>query len=476
MQRKLILVLSFLMPILCLGASGDHTGSLHLDGSIENMTIIWVVPFAGILLSIAIFPLVLPEFWHHNFGKVSLFWASILIIPFLIKEGVSVTLYELLHVGLLEYVPFIILLLALFTISGGVKLTGTLVGTPIVNLLIILIGTLLASWMGTTGASMLLIRPLINANKHRKNKVHIIVFFIFLVANIGGSLTPLGDPPLFLGFLKGVDFFWTTSVMLLPMLFMVVSLLIIFYFLDSYYLKKENIKIDSSGEKIKLGVEGVFNLGLILGVIGAVLISGFWKPHISYEIYHGVHLELQNITRDLLLLVLAYASWTYTPQQIRKDNEYTWFPIIEVAKLFAGIFITIIPAIAILKAGTNGVLAGIISSVSNENGPINMMYFWYTGVLSSFLDNAPTYLVFFNTAGGDPIILMGEMKNTLLAISMGAVFMGANTYIGNAPNFMVKSISESSGIEMPSFFGFLFKWSIPILIPLFIIVSWLFFG
>ena len=476
MQRKLILVLSFLMPILCLGASGDHTGSLHLDGSIENMTIIWVVPFAGILLSIAVFPLVLPEFWHHNFGKVSLFWASILIIPFLIKEGVSVTLYELLHVGLLEYVPFIILLLALFTISGGVKLTGTLVGTPIVNLLIILIGTLLASWMGTTGASMLLIRPLINANKHRKNKVHIIVFFIFLVANIGGSLTPLGDPPLFLGFLKGVDFFWTTSVMLLPMLFMVVSLLIIFYFLDSYYLKKENIKIDSSGEKIKLGVEGVFNLGLILGVIGAVLISGFWKPHISYEIYHGVHLELQNITRDLLLLVLAYASWTYTPQQIRKDNEYTWFPIIEVAKLFAGIFITIIPAIAILKAGTNGVLAGIISSVSNENGPINMMYFWYTGVLSSFLDNAPTYLVFFNTAGGDPITLMGEMKNTLLAISMGAVFMGANTYIGNAPNFMVKSISESSGIEMPSFFGFFFKWAIPILLPLFIIVSWLFFG
>ena len=475
MQRKLIIVLSFFMPILCLGAGGDHGAGFHLDGSIENMGIIWVVPFAGILLSIAIFPLVLPEFWHHNFGKVSLFWASILIIPFLIKEGVSVTLYELLHVGLLEYVPFIILLLALFTISGGVKLTGTLVGTPIVNLLIILIGTLLASWMGTTGASMLLIRPLINANKHRKNKVHIIVFFIFLVANIGGSLTPLGDPPLFLGFLKGVDFFWTTSVMLLPMLFMVVSLLIIFYFLDSYYLKKENIKIDSSGEKIKLGVEGVFNLGLILGVIGAVLISGFWKPHISLEIYHGVHLELQNITRDLLLLVLAYASWTYTPQQIRKDNEYTWFPIIEVAKLFAGIFITIIPAIAILKAGTNGVLAGIISSVSNENGPINMMYFWYTGVLSSFLDNAPTYLVFFNTAGGDPITLMGEMKNTLLAISMGAVFMGANTYIGNAPNFMVKSISESSGIEMPSFFGFFFKWAIPVLLPLFIIVSWLFF-
>ena len=476
MYKKFLFYLIYLLPVFCFAAGGAHSGGAHLDGSIENMGIVWVIPFAGILLSIAIFPLVLPDFWHHNFGKVSLFWATLLIIPFLIKEGISVTLYELLHVGLLEYVPFIILLLALFTISGGVRLTGTLVGTPIVNLIIIAIGTLLASWMGTTGAAMLLIRPLINANKHRKNKVHIIVFFIFLVANIGGSLTPLGDPPLFLGFLKGVSFFWTTSAMLLPMIIMVVALLIIFYFFDSYYVKKENIKIDTSGEKVKLGIEGVFNLGLILGVIGAVLISGFWKPHISFEIYHGVHLELQNITRDILLLGLAYASWTYTPQQIRIDNEYTWFPIVEVAKLFAGIFITIIPAIAILKAGTNGALAFIISSVSNESGPINMMYFWYTGILSSFLDNAPTYLVFFNTAGGDPLVLMGELKNTLLAISAGAVFMGANTYIGNAPNFMVKSISESSGIEMPSFFGYFFKWAVPILMPLFIIVSWLFFG
>lgn len=475
MHRKLMGILFFLLPIICFGTGGDHGHVPHLVGSIDNMGIIWVVPFAGILLSIAIFPLVLPEFWHHNFGKVSLFWVTILIIPFLIKEGVTVTVYELLHVGLLEYIPFIILLLALFTISGGVRLTGTLVGTPIVNLLIILIGTLLASWMGTTGAAMLLIRPLINANKHRKNKVHIIVFFIFLVANIGGSLTPLGDPPLFLGFLKGVDFFWTTSAMLFPMLIMASALLVIFYFLDSYYLKKENVMIDTSGEKIKLGIEGTINLVFIVGVIGAVLISGFWKPHISFDVYHGVHLELQNIARDFMLLGLTYASWTYTSQQIRKDNEYTWFPIVEVAKLFAGIFITIIPAIAILKAGTNGALAGIINSVSNENGPVNIMYFWYTGVLSSFLDNAPTYLVFFNTAGGDPIVLMGEMKNTLLAISAGAVFMGANTYIGNAPNFMVKSISESSGIEMPSFFGYFFKWSIPILLPLFVIVSWIFF-
>ena len=475
MFKKLTFLLYFFLPIICLGADGGHGGNYHLDGSLENMGIIWVVPFVGILLSIAIFPLVLPDFWHHNFGKISLFWASLLIIPFIIKEGIGVTLYELLHVGLLEYVPFIILLLALFTISGGVRLTGTLVGTPIVNLSIILIGTFLASWMGTTGAAMLLIRPLINANKHRKNKVHVIVFFIFLVANIGGSLTPLGDPPLFLGFLKGVDFFWTTTAMFVPMLIMIVALSIIFFFLDSYYLKKEGIRLEPQKGKVKLGIEGVFNLGLIIGVIMSVLISGFWKPHISFEVYSGVHLELQNLTRDILLLILTYVSWTYTPQQIRKDNEYTWFPIVEVAKLFAGIFVTIIPAIAILKAGTNGALSSIINSVSNNGEPVNIMYFWYTGVLSSFLDNAPTYLVFFNTAGGDPITLMSELSNTLLAISAGAVFMGANTYIGNAPNFMVKSIAESSGVEMPSFFGFLFKWSIPFLVPLFIIVSWIFF-
>jgi Na+/H+ antiporter NhaD/arsenite permease-like protein len=442
----------------------------HLNGA--DLSILWVFPFAGILLSIAVCPLVAPHFWHQNFGKISAFWAILFIIPFLFKVGFIVTLYELLHVGLLEYVPFIILLLALFTISGGVQLTGALVGTPIINTSIILIGTILASWMGTTGAAMLLIRPLIRANKDRKNKVHVIVFFIFLVANIGGSLTPLGDPPLFLGFLKGVNFFWTTSAMMVPMLFMAISLLIIFFIFDTYLYKKENIKTVET--EIKIGIEGSFNLLLLLGVIGSVLLSGFWKPHIEFEVFH-VHVELQNVVRDILLLSLAFASWKLTSSKIREANEYTWFPIVEVAKLFAGIFVTIIPAIAILKAGTSGALGIVINSVSNESGPINYMYFWATGILSSFLDNAPTYLVFFNTAGGDAVQLMTDMSNTLLAISAGAVFMGANTYIGNAPNFMVKSISESSGIEMPSFFGYLFKWSLPILFPLFLIVTFLFF-
>ena len=332
----------------------------------EGLAIFWVIPFVGILLSIAIMPLVAEDFWHHNFGKISLFWATLLIVPLLMSQGFSITVYEILHVGLLEYIPFIILLLALFTISGGVRLKGTLVGTPTLNTIIIFIGTALASWMGTTGAAMLLIRPLIRANSHRKNKVHVIVFFIFLVANIGGALTPLGDPPLFLGFLKGVNFFWTTSAMFLPMLFLVISLLIIFFVLDTYLFKKENISIEKEENPEKLGLEGSFNLLLLAGVVGGVLLSGFWKPGISFSVYY-VDVELQNIVRDTLLLGLTYASWVLTSQSIRKANEYTWFPIVEVAKLFAGIFITIIPAIAILKAGTQGALSGVVASVTNKS-------------------------------------------------------------------------------------------------------------
>ena len=463
---KLITALFLLSTSLFAGSYGAP----HLEGG--DLSILWVIPFAGILLSIAIFPLVAPEYWHHNFGKVSAFWALLFVIPFLFSQGWQIVLYEVLHVGLLEYIPFIILLLALFTISGGVQLTGSLVGTPIINSAIILVGTLLASWMGTTGAAMLLIRPLLRANKERKHKVHIVIFFIFLVANIGGSLTPLGDPPLFLGFLKGVDFFWTTKAMFLPMLFMIISLLIIFYFYDTFqYRKESDLPVSTNNEKIS--VKGSFNLLLIFGVVCSVLLSGFWRPGIDFTIFH-VHVELQNLARDILLLILTYLSWTYTSKEIREGNEYTWFPIQEVAKLFVGIFITIIPAIAILKAGKSGALSSIINSVSSDTGPVNYMYFWLTGILSSFLDNAPTYLVFFNTAGGDAQVLMGELSQTLLAISAGAVFMGANTYIGNAPNFMVKSIAESSGIKMPSFFGYFF-YSLVILFPLFIVVSLLFF-
>ncbi|MEE9165929.1 MAG: sodium:proton antiporter, partial [Candidatus Neomarinimicrobiota bacterium] len=371
----------------------------------------------------------------------------------------------------------IILLFALFTIAGGIRLTGSLRGSPQVNLGFLILGTFLASWMGTTGAAMLLIRPLIRANRWREKKVHIVVFFIFLVANIGGSLTPLGDPPLFLGFLLGVDFFWTTVHMIKPMLLVVFILWVLFYLIDSYYFGQEvrHPPAEEGAETRRLGIEGSVNFVLLAGVVGSVLLSGLWNPHISFIIYH-VEVFLQNAVRDLLLLALVVLSWKLTPGEIRTKNEFSWFPMVEVGKLFAGIFVTIIPAIAILKAGEEGVLRSIVGVVSTPEGdPVNATYFWATGILSSFLDNAPTYLVFFNTAGGDATVLMYDISNTLLAISAGAVFMGANTYIGNAPNFMVRSIAQEMDVSMPSFFGYMFKYSLPILFPIFLLVTWFFF-
>ncbi len=458
-------------PAWAAGGAGAEYHGPHLDGA--GMSLIWVVPFVGILLSIALFPLLAPTFWHHHFGKVSAFWAAAFLVPFLLVYGFELTLYETLHVLLLEYIPFIILLLALFTVAGGVRLTGDLVGSPAVNTGMLAFGTVIASWMGTTGAAMLLIRPMIRANEWRRYQVHTVVFFIFLVANIGGSLTPLGDPPLFLGFLKGVEFFWTTTHMLPPMLLVAGLLLAIYYTLDTVLFRKEKAApANSSGER--LGIEGGINILLLGGVIGAVLLSGVWDSGIEFVIYH-VPVALQNLTRDVLLLLITWLSWRLTSRESRKANGFTWFPIVEVAKLFAGIFLTIVPAIAILRAGTDGALGSVVSLVTTPAGePIDAAYFWLTGVLSSFLDNAPTYLVFFNTAGGDAQELMGPLASTLLAISAGAVFMGANTYIGNAPNFMVRAIAEERGIPMPSFFGYMI-WSVGILLPLFVLTTFVFF-
>ena len=447
----------------------DHVP--HLDGG--ELSLLWAVPFAGILLSIALLPLLAPSFWHHHFGKLSALWAAAFLVPFGLRFGWDLALFEALHTALLEYFPFIILLLSLFTITGGLRVRTSRQGTPSFNTGLLAFGTFLASWTGTTGAAMLLIRPLLRANAWRRAKVHIVVFFIFLVANIGGSLTPLGDPPLFLGFLKGVDFFWPTRAMFLPMVVLAVLLLLIFYGIDRSMMARAGAPPPPADDEPGLRIEGTVNLVLLIGVVLAVLMSGVWDPGISFTLYH-VEVELQSLLRDLLLLLLAGASWWLTPMVTRTANEFSWFPIVEVAKLFAGIFITIIPAIAILRAGSAGALAPVVDAVNRNGEPVDAMYFWATGILSSFLDNAPTYLVFFNTAGGDAEILTGPLSSTLLAISAGAVFMGANTYIGNAPNFMVRAIAEERGVRMPSFFGYM-GWSCVILLPLFGLITWLFF-
>ncbi len=324
---------------------------------------------------------------------------------------------------------------------------------------------------------MLLIRPLLRANAHRRYRVHSVVFFIFLVANIGGSLTPLGDPPLFLGFLKGVSFFWTTTHLFVKTCCLALALLAIFFVVDSWLYKKEGSPVpphDPNGAEEKIGLDGSINLLFLLGVVFLVLGSGMVNWGTWIEIY-GVPVEGQNLMRDLLLLCMAGLSMKFTSRKCRDLNGFSWAPIEEVAKLFFGIFLSMIPAIAILRAGTEGALSSLIKMVSTPDGqPVNAMYFWLTGALSSFLDNAPTYLVFFNTAGGDPQHLMTDMATTLIAISAGAVFMGANTYIGNAPNFMVRSIAENQGVKMPSFFGYM-AWSCGILLPLFAILTYFVF-
>ena len=474
------------VSIEAFGADDAHGGDAHHGHGVDGAKLpIWsIIPFVGILLSIAIFPLVLDShFLVHHGGKMSLVWALAFAIPYLIAfQGEA--FYDILHIYLIDYIPFIILLWGLFTVAGGILVRGTLRGTPIVNTLLLLIGTAIASWVGTTGASMLLIRPLIRANEYRQSKVHLVIFFIFLVSNIGGSLTPLGDPPLFLGFLHNVPFFWTTTALFPHMLFISVILIVLFFVLDTFMFKREGGVVPDDGTSEPIRVDGLFNLVFLLGIVAAVLMSGSFKWG-EVNIF-GVHVYWQNIARDVLIVVMGLLSLRFTPfsGELRQANEFSWEPIEEVAKVFAGIFMTIIPALAILKAGENGALRGLIGAIKEP-----MHYFWITGILSSFLDNAPTYLTFFNTALGKlhlteaviPEILSGQLTGPehlefvklLTAISVGAVFMGANTYIGNAPNFMVKAIAEQSGIRMPSFFGYML-WSVVILVPLFVIVTLVF--
>ncbi len=474
-MRRIICLMPVLaalvLPDAALAASDLHAAAESMGRDLGGQ---WALPFALLLCSIAVLPLWAPHFWEHHFGKVAAFWSLCFLVPFAATRGVDLAVYVLAHIAIVDYIPFIILLFALFTIAGGVRFTGTLVGRPLTNTGLMCLGTLLASWMGTTGAAMLCIRPLLRANAHRRYRAHTVVFFIFLVANIGGALTPLGDPPLFLGYLHGVDFFWPTTHVWAPMLMVALVLLGIYYLLDTRLYAREGRPAPPQAEgQGRLGLEGWHNLFYLAGVVGAILFSGAWRTEAGFTVYH-VPVEAPGLVRDLILLGLAGLSLKTTREETRRGNEFSWAPIKEVAKLFAGIFVTMIPALAILRAGADGALSGVIALVTRDGKPVDAMYFWLTGALSSFLDNAPTYLVFFNTAGGDADKLMTGMT-TLMAISAGAVFMGANTYIGNAPNFMVRSIAESSGVKMPSFFGYML-WSGGILIPCFLLVTWAFFS
>ncbi|MFT4268053.1 MAG: sodium:proton antiporter [Xenophilus sp.] len=443
------------------------------DGA--RLSPLWAVPFAGLLLSIALMPLLAPAFWHRHFGKVAAAWALAFLVPFAAVFGPAATGMQFVHALVGEYIPFILLLTALFTVAGGIHIRGSLRGSPGLNTAILAIGALLASLMGTTGASMLLIRPLIRANDDRRHRVHVVVFFIFIVSNIGGSLTPLGDPPLFLGFLKGVDFFWTTLHLLPDTLFMLAALLAMFYALDRFYDRHEGVMPpDPTPDTRGIAFDGAANFWLLGAIVGLVLVSGVWTSPVAFDVF-GTPVGLPGLVRDAGLVAVTLASLKITRPEVHQANQFGWVPMAEVAQLFAGIFLTIVPVIAMLQAGADGPFGAVVSVVTRADGqPSPAAYFWATGVLSAFLDNAPTYLVFFNTAGGDAAALMGPHAATLAAISAGAVFMGATSYIGNAPNLMVKAIAESRGVRMPGFFGYM-AWSCGLLLPLFAIATFIFF-
>ena len=435
--------------------------SLAGPGPSAALSAWWGLPFAGVLLSIALLPLLAPHVWHRHYGKIGFAWALALLLPFAWVFGPAAAGQLVTHTLLDEYIPFIALLCALFTAAGGIHVGGNLHGSPLVNVALMAVGSALASVMGTTGASMLLIRPLIRANDNRKHVAHVVVFFIFTVSNAGGSLTPLGDPPLFLGFLRGVDFFWTVQHIFPETLFLLGALLAIFYAIDSYWYRREGVlPRDPTPDTPRLKLEGAVNVLPLAAVVGLVLASG---------------LGLQPLWRDGALVVVTLVSLAITPKGVRQANQFSWAPMQEVAKLFAAIFLTMAPVLAMLKAGEQGAFAAVARAVTAPDGqPLPWAYFWLTGLLSSFLDNAPTYLVFFNLAGGDPAALMTTLAPTLAAISAGSVFMGANTYIGNAPNFMVKAIAEDRGIRMPGFFGYM-AWSGAVLLPLFALMSLIWF-
>ncbi|WP_420207951.1 sodium:proton antiporter [Candidatus Electronema sp. JC] len=432
---------------------------------------VWIAPFALLLLCIAVLPLAAHHWWESNRNRalVSGFFALIFAAYMLLSFGTAGGA-ALLHALLYEYLPFIVLLAALFVISGGIYIKGSLAGTPLSNSVILIIGGTLASFIGTTGASMVLIRPLLRANRSRHNKVHLVIFFIFVVSNCGGLLTPLGDPPLFLGFLKGVPFGWTLQLwkewLLVNGLLIIIGNLVDQYMLDREEKERKGPQLERALRHEPLGIEGWHNFFFLGGIVLVILGKG-----------QGWGGEWPLGVQEALMTALTLAAYFTTKKETRAANSFTFAPIIEVAVLFFGIFITMIAPLTVLNV--HGKELGLTEP---------WQYFWGTGLLSSFLDNAPTYLTFAATAAGSMGVSVESQKylaeflakggaqaaNILVAISCGAVFMGANTYIGNGPNFMVKAIAEENKVKMPSFFGYM-AWSGCILLPVLLLVTLVFF-
>ncbi|HYL32312.1 MAG TPA: sodium:proton antiporter [Stellaceae bacterium] len=444
-----------------------------MSGGLPYGTLAWGLPFVGLLLTLAIAPLGVSGLWGRHYGKIVALWSLVFVVPDVVVEGAGASFTRLLDMALNTYVPFVLLLGALFIITGGLRIRGAPHGTPGVNTVLLALSTLASSCIGTPGASLLMLRPLVRANRHRTHTAHVYVFFIFLVCNIGGALTPLGNPPLFLGYLRGVPFFWPVQHLWAPTLLLTAVLLAMFFAIDRYFYRGPT-EAAVLPEIEKLGVDGAINLLLLLGTALTMMLRTYYPVPGSVTIF-DVTWSFDDIVSDVLFIILALLSLRFTKSATRQENTFVWTPIIEVSILFAAIFVTLVPIDAIMAAGASGPAAPLLAQTFVGGTPDNTLFYLLPGALSSVLDNAPAYLVFFGLAGGNATLLTGKLALTLAAISAGASYFGAMTYIGNAPNLMVKSVVESYGVKMPNFFAYV-GWAAVCLLPLLLLTAWLFYA
>jgi Na+/H+ antiporter NhaD/arsenite permease-like protein len=433
----------------------------------------WIVPFIGLLLTIAAASTLSARLWQRFYGAAALFWSLAFVLPDILLHGVRAAAAALIDTGVNQYIAFVLLMGTLYVISGGLRIKGTPRVSPATNTAMLAGGAGLAALIGTPGASLLMLRPLIRANRHRRHATHVFVFFILLVSNVGGALTPVGNPPLFLGYLKGVPFFWPSVHLALPTLTLAAGLLATFYALERYVARRPPDEPALIPEIEKLGLEGGVNLVLLAAALMAILLRVLWHPHAALTML-GVAWDLVDIVSDAALLAIGLLSLALTRPATRRANDFAWGPLVEVAVLFAAIFVTLIPVVAMMAAGPAGPIAPLYAHMVAGGVPNNGLLYRATGILSAFLDNAPTYLVFFGLAGNDAARLAGPLAPTLAAISAGACYFGGLTYIGNAPNLMVRAIVEQHGMRMPSFLGYI-AWAAVCLVPWLLLVEAIFF-
>lgn len=433
--------------------------------------ILMITPFVGLILSLGLLPLLCSKFWHRFEKEIVLGWMLLACCVLFVTQDLKYCKHHLLHALWMEYIPFVALVFALFTISSGINLKFCSKPSVMQNCVILSLGSFASSFIGTMGASMLFIRPFLRANALRQQKVHLVIFFVILVSNISGALTPLGDPPLYLGFLNGVPFLWTLVNLYKQTLFLFFALILMFYLVDHYLLKKEGIACQNDRNDSylkKWSLSGKRNLCVIALVSLLVGLSKFYPKTLLSTVW-DVDFRVKEVFMISSLLLLGVLSHQITEKKIHEYHEFNWKPIEEVSIVFLSIFICLIPVNTVLGYGKDGLFSSVVNFLDKSS---YHAYFWISGVFSAFLDNAPTYLLFLKLTGDSVSTLVTEKKNILASISMGCVYMGALSYIGNAPNFMVLNISKQFGIKMPSFFVYT-VYACVILVPLFVLVNWI---